>query len=243
MNKKRMSFKEEMQMIKVLFRSIPLYITIMSVLTVIIMNILASITILSLPWIAINAGVFVSWLFFLIMDLVTKHFGLKAGNLLSLLCMICNTIIALLLFVFSKVAGNPKYDLMLSGQWSVFFASTIAFVLSAFINNGINVLLGKLFTKNPDGKTAYVTRTYVSTLVGQIVDNFTFVFLAFVIFPLIPTALNVKWTIWQCIGCSVTCALVELLFEVIFSPIGYKICKKWRERNLGKEYIEKYETT
>ena len=38
--------------------------------------------------------------------------------------------------------------------------------------------------------------------------------------------------------CALTGAIVELIMEIIFSPIGYKITRKWKEENVGKEYLE-----
>ena len=35
-----------------------------------------------------------------------------------------------------------------------------------------------------------------------------------------------------------TGALVELLCEVVFSPIGYRVSKKWAARGVGQEYLD-----
>lgn len=228
------------EMIGVLLRSIPKYVSVGIVVTVILMNFLANYTVLSLPWLALNAGVFVSWLSFLFMDIVTKHFGLKAGNILSVIAILANTVVALIFYIISKIGTNPSLDIIFGGQWSILLASTIAFILSAFVNNLLNTLVGKLFKKNPDGKPAFYARTYVSTFVGQVVDNFMFVFLAFFVLSRIEGACPVFWTVEQCIGASITCALAELLFEVVFSPLGYMIVKKWENKGIGKEYNERY---
>ena len=37
--------------------------------------------------------------------------------------------------------------------------------------------------------------------------------------------------------CAATGAVVELLCEVIFSPLGYRIVKKWKKDEVGKEYF------
>jgi hypothetical protein len=42
----------------------------------------------------------------------------------------------------------------------------------------------------------------------------------------------------QCAACALTGAVAELIMEVIFSPIGYRITKKWRENNVGKQYLD-----
>ena len=46
------------------------------------------------------------------------------------------------------------------------------------------------------------------------------------------------WTMTQCIMCAVTGAVVELICEVIFSPIGYRVAKRWKKREVGKLYID-----
>ena len=60
------------------------------------------------------------------------------------------------------------------------------------------------------------------------------------VFPNLPGALPVHWTVAQCVGASVLCAVLELLSEVVFSPLGYHVAQKWKEKNVGKEYLETY---
>ena len=75
-------------------------------------------------------------------------------------------------------------------------------------------------------------RSFISTFVSQFVDNLTF--------ALIVSLNFFGWTLTQCIGCAFTGAILELLCEVIFSPIGYRVAKKWDAENVGSEYIERY---
>ena len=44
----------------------------------------------------------------------------------------------------------------------------------------------------------------------------------------------------QCIMCAFTGAIVELLCEIVFSPIGYRISNRWKEEGVGNEYLAKY---
>ena len=46
------------------------------------------------------------------------------------------------------------------------------------------------------------------------------------------------WTFLQCVMCSLTGAVAELIMEVVFSPIGYRITRKWQKKSVGKEYLE-----
>ena len=46
------------------------------------------------------------------------------------------------------------------------------------------------------------------------------------------------WTVLQCTTCALTGAVAELIMEVIFSPMGYRIIQKWRAEAVGKEYLD-----
>ena len=232
--------KREFAMTTALFRSVPSAVTVTFIIAVIAMNFLARITLLSLPWLALNAGIFVSWLSFLFLDVVTKHFGAHGANILSLTAIAVNLLCCLVCSVISRVFSYPSLDMIVGGQWSILIASTIAYIVSALTNNYTNIAIGRLFIRSPDSKAAFAARSYISTVFSQILDNFIFVFLAFVVFPNIPGALSVRWTVAQCVGCSLTCAVLELVSEIVFSPLGYMMAKRWKERGVGREYLDEY---
>ncbi len=223
-----------------LLKSLPITVTVLFIVDTVLMNYLARYTIVNLPWLAVNAAITVSWVSFLILDIVTKRFGPEAANILSVIAAVTNFTCSVVCAIICAVAKNPVLDNVIGGQWSVFTASTIAFIASAVMNNYLNAALAKPFEGNPDGKLAYSVRTFVSTLVSQFTDNFLFLFLAFFIFPYIPTALPVRWTMPQILVCSILCAILELVSEAIFAPIGYHVCKKWKEKKIGNAYITKY---
>lgn len=239
-NKNGSWLSRESAMLSAMIRSVPRAVTILFILAVITMNFLARITLVSLPWLALNAGILVSWLSFLLMDIVAKHYGARAANLLSLVAIAANLLCSLVCVIISRVGNYPSLDMVVGGQWSILLASTIAYVISALTNNYTNVAIGRRFRGDPDGVAAYAARSFLSTFLSQIVDNFLFVFLAFVIFPWLPGALQVRWTIPQCIGASVACAVLELLSEVVFSPIGYAVIKRWKARGVGEDYLALY---
>lgn len=232
--------KNEFKLFSTLVRSLPLPVIVLFSCSVILMNLLASFTVVNLPYLALTGGVFVSWATFLFMDIVAKHFGPKAANRLSWIGLASNLVAVGIFFAISQIGAMPRFDMILHGQWSILLASTAAFVFSCLLNNALNYSIGKAFKKNPDGKAAYVTRSFVSTFLGQCADNFIFGALAFIVLPMIPDALQVHWTWVQVSVCAVTCAGVELLFEIVFSPIGYRITKRWKEKNVGQEYRDLY---
>lgn len=233
--------KKEAKEIKILLRSIPTTVVTLFVVSVICMNLLANKTLLQVEWIALDGGILISWLSFMCMDIITKHFGPKASNQISILAVIINLLTCLIFFVASAIPSNASdytaFDNIFGGTWFILLGSTVAFLASAVINNMLNWVIGKQFRKAPDGKMAYVVRSYVSTFVGQFIDNFIFSIIVFVIFaPMFWGGFS--WTVLQCTMCALTGAVAELLMEIAFSPIGYKITKRWKENAIGKEYLE-----
>ena len=226
---------------KLLLHSIPATVVTLFVVSVICMNLLANKTLIQLDWIALDGGILISWLSFMCMDIITKHFGPKAANRISILAAGINLLTCLIFFVASIIPSTADdytaFNGIFGGTWFILLGSTIAFLASAVINNTMNWMIGKSFRKNPDGKLAYATRTYVSTFIGQFMDNLIFAVIVFMFFAPIFWD-GFCWTFIQCVMCSLTGALAELVMEIVFSPIGYKITKKWQAESVGKEYFE-----
>ena len=225
----------------ILLRCIPATVMTLFVVSVICMNLLANKTLLQLDWIAIDGGILISWLSFMCMDIITKHFGPKASTRISVLAASINVLTCMIFFVASVIPSNANnydaFDSIFGGTWFILLGSTIAFLISAVINNVLNWTIGQAFRRKPNGKMAYAVSTYISTFVGQFLDNFIFSLIVFVGFaPIFWDGFH--WTVLQCFTCALTGALLELVMEVLFSPIGYKVCKNWREGNVGKEYLD-----
>ena len=226
---------------KLLLRAIPATVVTLFVVSVICMNLLANKTLLQLDWIALDGGILISWLSFMCMDIITKHFGPKASNSITLLAVMINLLTCLIFFVASIIPSNAGdysvFDEIFGGTWFILLSSTVAFIASSIINNTLNWTIGKAFRKNPDGKLAYAARTYVSTFIGQFLDNFIFSIIVFVF--LAPIFWNgFCWTPLQCAMCALTGAVAELIMEILFSPIGYRITKKWQREAVGREYLD-----
>ena len=228
---------------KLLFHSIPAVVVALFVVSVITMNILANKTIYQNGWLAIDGGILVSWLSFLCMDIITKHFGPKASIKVTIFAMCVNLLTCLIFWLVSIIPAGSEFDEfnhVIGGTWYILLSSTVAFLSSGLLNIGLNYLLGFIFKKNPDGKVAFYTRSLVSTLVGQFFDNLIFAILAFMVF--FPIYLGFSWNIVECITCSALGAIIELFCEVIFTPIGYRVTRKWKNDNVGEAYINYIKT-
>lgn len=235
-------FKRELYEFKLLMRSIPSLMTTMFIMSVVIMNLLANKSI-SLPfdWLALDCGIIVSWISFLSMDIITKHFGPKAATEVSLAAVAVNLFVCALLYLSSIVPGvwgesfvehggdaiNAALNNTFGGTWYVLLGSTIAFASSAVVNNFVNYAVGK--TMRSDGFFAYACRSYVSTAIGQFTDN--------IVFALIVSHFFFGWSLLQCVTCAATGMVAELLCEALFSHLGYTVCKKWSEDGVGAEYL------
>lgn len=225
---------------RLLLKSIPATVVTLFVVSVVCMNLLANKTLLQLDWIALDGGILVSWLSFMCMDIITKHFGPKASNSITILATMINLLTCLIFGVASIIPSNAgdysAFDEIFGGTWFILLGSTIAFVSSAMINNTLNWAIGKAFHKSPNGKLAYAARTYISTIIGQFWDNFIFSVIVFMFFAPIYWD-GFHWTLVQCTMCALTGAVAELVMEIIFSPIGYYITKKWQDESVGREYL------
>ena len=226
---------------KLLLRSIPSTVTALFTISVVVMNLLANKTIYQSDVIAIDGGILISWLSFLCMDIVTKAFGPKAATKLSVFAMLTNLLVCLIFYLVSIIPSDADdytaFNTIIGGTWFILLSSTAAFMLSALVNNFLNWGIGRLFRKNPDGKLAYVTRSYVSTFIGQFIDNFVFAALTFMVFAPIFWD-GFRWTFVQCVTCSLLGAGLELLMEVVFSPIGYFVLRNWKKDGVGEAYLK-----
>lgn len=233
--------KKERDETAILLRCIPSTVVSLFVVSVICMNLLANKTLLQTEWIALDGGILVSWLSFMCMDIITKYFGPKASNKIALLASAINLLTCLIFYIASAIPSNASdytaLNSILGGTWFILLGSTVAFLISAVINNFLNWTIGKAFRNDPDGRLAYVSATYISTFIGQFFDNFIFSVIVFVGFaPVFWDGFH--WSVLQCSVCALTGAAAELIMEIIFSPFGYKIINNWKKCGIGKEYLQ-----
>lgn len=228
---------------RILSTSVPSSLFAIFVAALIAMNLLANKSInLNVSFLALDVGIIFSWVVFLVLDIITKRFGARAANMITVAGLIINLFIALLFFLGSLIPGtwsqsyvegsesviNGALDATIANTWYVIMGSSIAFVVSAFVNNFLNQFIFRKFKKD-SAKSFYIS-SYVSTIIAQFVDN--------LLFALIVSLNFFGWTFLQCIMCALTGAVCELLFEVVFSAIGYKVVRYMENNNIGNDYLE-----
>lgn len=235
--------KKELLDYKMLLRNVPSPVVTIFVVSCIVMNQLANREWLNLSWVALDCGFFLSWISFLCMDVITKRFGAKAAIKISAMGLGVNFIVAVLLFSITRIPGgswsaaysypnnatliNAALDETFGGTWFVLLGSTLAMFVASIVNSITNELIGKVAKGNTFKH--FAIRSYVSTMLGQFVDNLVFAFVVSHTF--------FGWTAKQCAVCAITGAVFELLGELIFSPIGFKLAKNWDIENVGQDYL------
>ena len=231
----------ELKDTKRLLRAVPSSAVVLFCLSVVLMNLLANKEVYTgVSWFALDCGIVLSWLSFLCMDVLTKRFGPKAAVKISFVAIVINLCVCAVLKVVSLVPGNwgEFYTLesdianlalnnTIGGTWYVLLGSTVAMVAASVVNASLHHTIGKCVKSNDF--RSFAIRSYVSTVVAQFVDN--------MVFTLMVSYHFFGWSLLQCVMCSVTGCIVELICEVIFSPLGYRISMKWEEENVGAEYL------
>ncbi|MBO7675652.1 MAG: VUT family protein [Atopobiaceae bacterium] len=202
------------------------------VLSVVGMNLLANKSInTGLDWLALDCGILFSGLAFLSMDILTHCYGPRAATQVSIVALVLNLVMAFFFFLASRIPGvwgesfvdgseaiiNTALDGTFGGTWFILLGSSTAFIVSAVLNNFLNWGIGERL-QGDTGFGAFALRSYVSTFVAQFTDN--------MVFALMVSRVFFGWTMVQCVTCALTGACLELLFEVFFSPVGYRISRK-----------------
>lgn len=234
--------------VKDTMRAIPGLVTAFFILSVVSMNLLANKSIFNLPWLASTAGIFVSWISFLCMDATCKRFGARAATILNTVAMVANLLTGIIYMLICKIPGawaasysatdpavadaiNASVDATFSSSWFIVIGSAIAMYLGGLVNSIVNKFIGKKVDKK-DNFGGFAIRSFLSTAAGQFVDNLVFaLFVSYIFFG---------WTLTQVFVCSFMMMLLELVIEMIFSPIGYKMSRNWKKDNVGSDYLEKY---
>lgn len=234
--------------VKDTMRAIPGIVTAVFLFSVVAMNLLANKAIFNLPWLASTAGTLVSWISFLCMDVVCKRFGARAATIMNSVTTVMALLGSVLFMLIVKIPGNwassyaytdkatvnainASIDGTFSSAWYVILGSSAAMFIGGLVNAVVNKLIGKKFDKS-DTYGGFALRSFISTSAGQYADNFAFnLFVAYIFFG---------WPLKQVIIISAVEMLIELVFEIIFSPAGYRLAKNWKRDNVGKAYIERY---
>lgn len=243
MTKFKKWFHKEWNETRVLFRSIPGIVFTLFILSTVLMNLLASVAIVETSWLALDAGFLVSFVGFLLSDMIVKRFGPKAAIKTTILALLVNLVVCSIFGLVAVVANSvgayfALADYATGVQWWIVGASAAAFLFSGVIDSILHAIIKGLFKKNPNGFVAHAASAWGSTFFGQLLDNLVFAFLF-----TFPASIIGLWgmnamTVGALFGMALAGALFELLCQIIFTPIGFRVAESWRKNKIGQEYID-----
>lgn len=232
--------KRELDDYRILLRNVPSLVITLFVVSVIMMNLLANKELITVKYFALDCGFTVSWVSFLCMDMICKRFGSKAAAKVSILALVINLCVTLIFKLMTLTPGmwgeyystgmievNDGLNATFGGTWYVVMGSSIAMLAAAVTNSFFNQAVARRLRFG--GFRAFAMRSYISTGIAQFVDNLTFAIIVPYHF--------FGWTMTQVVICSLTGAIAELLCEVVFSPVGYKVSRQWEEEHVGDQYL------
>jgi len=231
------------------FKKVPSWLIALSLGATLLMNLLANKTLYSDGmYLSIDCGLMVSWIMFLVMDIATQRYGGKASFAIT----IFDIIVALAMSgIMCGVAAIPESPVsgwfmtedsavtlnnLIGNNYLVILTSLFAFLCSSGVDILSNIAIGKLFNKSKafEGQTnertfkgfiIYFFRAYGSTFLSQLTDNVVFQMIAYPFLFTIPCS---PLSIF--LGATLA-ALVELVAEFAFAPVGYLAITEKKEAN------------
>lgn len=230
-------------------RSVPAMALALITVATVLMNILANKSIIEIPrsgdgdyWLVQDAGIIMSWVGFLVGDLLVKNFGSKNAIRVNLTCLGISLFVSGILAIAGVIPGTWSASYDFAGQvnealnatmgnvWYVILGSALASAVGLIVN-GITqgLLLKKIEKKHGDKYWGFLVASAGSTMIGQFIDNFVFASIVSVPF--------FGWSWFSVFVCSFFGMIVELVFELIFSPLTYKISKNWKKNHIGEYWM------
>lgn len=197
----------------------------------IIQNILAAKMFGTETYTICDGGLFISWLVFACMDIVTEIFGKKTSIKYFTIASVLNVLFTLIFLLVIAIPGNDPvtsgaFSTVLGTTWRIVLASITAFWLGNYVNTFIMHLF-KVKSKNPDSNKSFIFRAVVSTALGQFVDNFLFYVIAFAPLGIVGT-IEISWV--GILTGSLLGTLFETILEAIFSPFTAKFVNHLRSK-------------
>ncbi len=184
--------------------------------SVLLISNVASTKIVDFGWFTFDGGTLLFPLSYIFGDILTEVYGYKKSRRVIWLGFISIFIMSLIFIIIGKLPAasgwnnQAAYDTILGLTPRIVLASLIAYFCGEFSNSFILAKM-KIWTK---GKYLW-TRTIGSTIVGELVDSFIFIIIAF--FGFLPNSLLLTLIISNYI--------FKTGVEILFTPLTYKVVR------------------
>ncbi len=218
---------------RTILRKVPSLALTTFVLSVVLMNLLANKELFNYGWVALDCGFVLSWIPFLLMDCFCKVYGGRDALRISVLAIAINLLTFIIFKLVSLTPGmwggyyetglievNDALNGMVGGSTWIVLGSALAMAVSSAVNSFANMAVSGLIKSG--GFREFAARSYISTAVSQFVDDF--------VFALVVSIPLFGWSMKQAVFCSLTAAGFELLMEILFSGMAYRLAGRWADQ-------------
>ncbi|MCL2260661.1 MAG: queuosine precursor transporter [Fibromonadales bacterium] len=185
---------------------------------ILVSNIIAT-KMISLGSLIVPAGVLVFPITYILSDIFSEVYGYKASRITAWYAFGANLLMVVLFKIAVMLPGAPfwseeaqrAFEATLNGTWRILLASLTAYMVGDFIND---VIFAKM--KKKHGEKRFGIRAIASSMVGNAVDSFVFITIAFWGTPLFSyMVIPSQWGI-------------KMLYEIALLPITILVVKKLR---------------
>ena len=164
-----------------------------------------------------TTGILVSPIVFIMQDVETEIFGYKNARQMILLAYLMNFIFTVLVTISIKI--NPSFAYFNQEQFQTIFSSSLRITVASFIAYCTGSLSNAKIMSIKKEERGLFLRAISSTVVGQLLDNALFSFIAFL------GVLPLSAIFSMVIGATI----FETVYEIAFYPITKKIISKLRD--------------
>ena len=182
---------------------------------------------------AFTAAVVIFPLSYIVGDVLTEVYGFRVARGVIWLGFAANLVVVVALMVTGAIPGEPSlwspedqgaYDRILGQVPGILVASFVAYLFGEFSNSTVLALLKYRMR----GRHLWV-RTISSTFVGQGLDSFIFIFLAFGLFG--------DWSTGALITTAIGQWFVKVAYETVATPLTYAVVGYLKR----KEHLDTYD--
>lgn len=155
---------------------------------------------------------------YIVGDILTEVYGFRVARAVIWLGFAANLLVVIALYLTGIIPGAPfwsdddqgSYNRILGQVPGILVASFIAYLIGEFSNSTVLALL----KYKMQGRLLWV-RTIGSTIVGQGLDSFIFIFIAFGVFG--------DWSGAALLGAAIAQWITKILYETVATPLTYAV--------------------
>ena len=198
------------------------YLVMLYITSILVANV-AAFKIVGISSITVTAGTLVFPISYILGDVFSEIYGFRTTRKIILGGFVSNALMVFIFFLAIKMpypeyfTNQEAFATVLGSTPRIFLAGVIAYLIGSLSNSYIMNWI------KDNSKIKYLWfRTITSTIVGEAIDSIIFLSISFI--GTIPNKALIEMIVCQ--------ALVKIIFEVIMTPVTYKVINFMKKKEL-----------